>query len=221
MHAIAMELDLGFDAEPSEPTILEYARFHGLCRNYLSETPSLHLTAAPPYEILEHGLCDPLDASDLTIRVTELIKERLNINIGEASLLRSIVSFKIADELYEDDEDRSHRISSLKQEVPVLITDHELDVLKFGSTETPNLADLRFPLEPLGPETDEGLEWPERYVACATQCDGSLKTEKLQISKADIFCLNNAIRDSYIVENTSADDTEQVLYRRASKGVET
>ncbi|PVI03539.1 hypothetical protein DM02DRAFT_557950 [Periconia macrospinosa] len=211
-----MELDLGFDAEPSEPTILEYARFHGLCRDYSLETPAFNLTAAPSDEVLEHDLCDPLNPPILKIRATELIKERLTINIQEASLLHSIASFKSAENVFEDDENCSHRICCLKQEMPVLRTDHELDVLKFGSTETPNIAELRIPLEPLDPEKDEGLEWPEKYLASARQCDGRLRAEKLQVSKSDIFYLNNAVRNSYIVENDSADDTEQDIYRRSS-----
>ncbi|CAI6275757.1 unnamed protein product [Periconia digitata] len=191
-----MELDLGLDTEEHEPTVLEYARFYGLCRDYLLDKPDLGSIISPLDKVLEQDLRDPPQAPILTNSATELIKERLNINTEAASILRSVGSIKCLDDQEKEDIYRRHRVCDLKQEVPVLKTDHELDMLRFGNTATPDLTKLRIPLKPLDEENDKDLGWLDKYTTSPLECDQQVKAEKLTISKAHMSYLQGVIIES-------------------------
>src|SRR5206468_1087980 len=93
-------------------------------------------------------------------------------------------------------------IVSLKQEVPLLKTDSELDLLSFGSAALPNLKNLKIPFETTDEERDEGLEWPSEYHAYPAQCDEKANTEKITISKEVLVYLQDAVRDTYLPEDS-------------------
>jgi hypothetical protein len=215
-----MELDLGLNDVQSEqePTVLEFARFHGLCKNYATEHLLPGTLKPPPDEVLDQDLRDPLDAPTLTNRAYELTKERLTINKESAFLLKSVFSFSepLNDDAFELDE---MRIRELKQEVPLLRSDNELDLLNFGSTTTPSFNDTKIPLEPLNEENEESLEWPEKYYAFPALKNQWAITEcsRLAMKRDDLCYLQDAIKDTYRPEYGEEIIEECLQYNRVSK----
>ncbi|KAF2451465.1 hypothetical protein P171DRAFT_401003 [Karstenula rhodostoma CBS 690.94] len=209
-----MELDLGLDVIEHEPTVLEYARFHGLCSDFTNELPQCYNSVSISDETFDFDLRDPKDAPALTNPAVELTKERLAVSKEAAVLLKSTYSIAAAplDLLLVANGGR--RILSLKQEVPILRTDNELDLLAFGSVMEPNFTDLKIPLEPIDEENDEGLEWPSMYFSYPTQCTKRAKSEKLGVSRETLLFLQEAIRDSHPPEDSEKIKQEALLYRK-------
>jgi hypothetical protein len=134
-----MDLDL---SEPELP-VLEYARFHGLCTDYTLGQPRYGDIPITSEDVLEKDLDFPGQGS-----VQELLHERLTVKKDAALLLREVLSTRDVS-CTNDGESYSSwkRTSALKLELPLLRTDNELDLLRFGSTKIPNVADAPIPLE--------------------------------------------------------------------------
>jgi hypothetical protein len=224
-----MELDLGFgpvpgledeypvemDLEPEdeEPSVLEYARAYGLCRDYTQEQPVID--QIPTYDY-QADLESPSDVP-LANPAAELTKERLTISKETASLLKEVLSMgRMPDDAPLDitEDSNSKRASRLKQEVPLLSTDPELDLLEFGSTAIPILRDLNIPLEVVDLENGEGLEWPHKYFEYPKIWDDRIKAEKLVISKDDLRFLQDAIRDLWVPEDSRQVKEGCLSYKR-------
>jgi hypothetical protein len=211
-----MELDL-FETQDPVLEVLDYARFHGLCRNYLTEQPSFHDVEAPSDETLEADL-DGLMHLSLTDLDSKLIKERLTVNKEAALLLKAVHSLQQQDDVVESTIPSPTRSSLLKQEVPLLRCDHELDLQAFGNTNIPSFSNLRIPMETIDIEKDEGLEWPSNYQAYPAICDRELKREKISISKDVLLFLQDAVRDTWTQQDSEEAIARGLRYQRASKG---
>lgn len=211
-----MELDLELDAIEHEPTVLEYARFHGLCSDFTQELSECYSSVSISDETFDLDLHDPNDTPALTNPTDELTKERLAVSKEAAMLLKSVHSLAAAphDILLIANERR--RIIVFKQEIPILRTDNELDLLGFGSVVEPNFTDLKIPLEPINDENDEGLEWPSRYSSFPTQCTERAKSEKLGVSRETLLYLQDAIRDTHSPEDSEIIKQDALLYRKVS-----
>lgn len=206
-----MELTLPFsDHEPivedeEEPSVLEYAREQGICIDYTSELPRLIVNFLSLKSAIDHDPRDLFD-NDLTNAVaaaTKIVtKQRLTVTKDVALLLKSILT---PWEPPKDDtliSDERQRILNMKQELPVLQTDAELDQLDFGTRVEPNLRDLRtrLPSEDLDNENDEGFEWPAKYFAYPARCDAMIKDEKFAVTKDVLTVLQRAVRDEFMPE---------------------
>lgn len=204
-----MELDLA----ERDPPVLDYARFYGLCEDYASEQPCLQSIRGPSDDDLEAGLKDPLNDS-LTNPSAELTKERLAVSKDAALLLKDV--FSMGEPSTETSLARENwkRGSKLKQEVPILRSDDELDLLYFGSTDVPDFSDLRVSLENVDEEGDEGMQWPSKYYDYPNLCEERAKTEKLVVSKDDLIYLQNAVRDSWTPEDSDKIEQESLSCRR-------
>ncbi|KAF2121488.1 hypothetical protein BDV96DRAFT_564367 [Lophiotrema nucula] len=201
------------DVEETEPTVLEYARFHGLALDYLSE---LLLTSDLPIPSSDSVEADLNGASDVlpTNAIDELTKERLAVPKEAALLLKSVHDLQKAWSNVQLTTDRRKDILKLKLELPVLRTDPELDLINFGSTALPILDDLRIPSEPVNTEQDETLEWPSRYFLYPKQCETQAKSEKLVVSKDSLTFIQNAIKDDWSSEGSEKIKSEGLTYKR-------
>jgi hypothetical protein len=222
-HSCAMELDLG-DEEPNafelldeELSPLEYARRHGLCKSYDSERSPFDDLNAPPDDTFYQDPWDPSHAS-ITNELDRLTKERLAVTKDTALLLKAV------HELREAPSDPvplngRRRILGLKQELPVLRTDHELDMLTFGSATIPDIRNLEFPSEVVDDEKDEGLEWPAKYFTYPGRCSDQIKAEKLAVSRDVLLHLQDTIRDAYTTEDSEKIIAENLQYTPVSRAV--
>ncbi|KAJ4353034.1 hypothetical protein N0V95_003752 [Ascochyta clinopodiicola] len=217
-----MELDLPFsdplpvDEDGDEPTVLEYAREQGISVDYTTELPRLADVCLLLKATLDQDYQDPF-SDDLTNAVTaagELMKQRLTVTRDVALLLKSVLTPQEPQAYDLLATDGRQRILDLKQELPILQTDAELDMLSFGKIFEPDFRELkeRLPSEDLDDEKDEGFGWPAKYFEYPAQCDANVKSEKLAVTKANL----GAFLDTE--EATSShfpDRTPTTLKRRA------
>ncbi|KAJ4989094.1 hypothetical protein SVAN01_05356 [Stagonosporopsis vannaccii] len=202
-----MELHLPFsDPAPitedvEEPSVLEYARGQGICVDYTTELPRLVDICLSLRDTVDWDLQDSLD-DDLTNAVAaadELLKKRLALAVNKetAHLLRTFRTVSSPLTSYSLAVEGLQRIRGLKQELPVLQTDAELDALAFGRKIEPNFGDLQtgLPLADLDEENDEGLGWPARYAAYPAQCDAKVRSERLTVTKETLQLLQSVMRD--------------------------
>ncbi|UPX18898.1 uncharacterized protein EKO05_0009181 [Ascochyta rabiei] len=202
-----MELDIPFSdplpvvEDDDEPSVLEYAREQGLSVDYTTELPRIADICLSLNATLDQDPYDPFE-DDLANAVTAavaLTKQRLAVTKDVALLLKSVLSPPeppVYDLLATDGR---QRILDLKQELPILQTDAELDMLSFGTRVEPDFKELRtrLPSEDLDDENDEGFGWPARYFAYPAQCDAKIKSEKLAITRDVLSFLQSAVRDDF------------------------
>lgn len=201
------ELDLPFsEPEPvvEEPSVLEYAREQGICVDYTTELPRLLDICLSLKDTLDQ---DPRDAfedecTNATTAAQELTKERLALTKEAAFLLKTVLTLRELPRDYTLTAD-ARQTRDLKQELPILQTDAELDLLHFGTRVEPDFRDLRtrLPSEDLDDENDEGFGWPAKYSRYPAQCDAKLRIEKLAMSSDALAFLQNMVEDGYSIQD--------------------
>jgi hypothetical protein len=219
------ELELPF-SEPErvveEPSVLEYAREQGICVDYTTELPRLLDVCLSLKETLDQDPCDFFEdectntmTAAQTTAAQELTKERLALNKEAAFLLKTVLALRGPprdDPLIVD----VRQTRALKQELPVLQTDAELDLLHFGTRVEPDFRDLRtrLPSEDLDDENDQGFGWPAKYSTYPAQCDAKVKSERLAMTRDALAFLQNAVKDDY-----SAQDEEKIMVEEMERRV--
>ena len=172
-----------------EPRIIDYARFYGLVQNHLEPPPLQGLTLPEnPGSLLE----DPPELFHIDLSNVKVPKERWAIDADAASLLSSIP--ESAKHEIEDLGIDRHRVRRLKIELPLLRSDHEIDLLRFVSPIVPNLENEFLPFETLDVEEDEGVEWPSSYYALPDDFTKKSRSEKIETSKDDLLYLQQALK---------------------------
>src|ERR1051326_4408108 len=144
-----------------EPSVLDYARFHGLCRNYLSE-PSTLLEAllSLPYD----SNTDTGDPSGLPTLEALLegftLREKLTVTKDGVAYLQSVLTHP------ECLENAIHPPPTygcgrrLKVEIPLLRSDPAWDLVEFKKrSQSGDLRDIIPPLEAVNEENGEGIEF--------------------------------------------------------------
>lgn len=179
-----------------EPPVLEYARFYGLCRNYLHDQPTIASVPPLPATTLLSDLRDPSDTTPLTSSEFELPGEQLAVSREAALLLMSVLSLGQHDDDTSSVLDARGQTVGLKQEVPILWSDNELDLLEFGVSVTPpDFTNLKIPLEPVDDSKGEGWGWSPELVALPKEYDNHAKNEKLVVSKEALLYLQDSVRN--------------------------
>ena len=219
-----MELDLPFSEpepvveEEEEPSVIEYAREQGICVDYTTDLPRLVDLQLSLKHTIDRDLRDPFgdDPTNAATAAVELTKQRLTITKDVALLLKSVLTLRepLTDDLLATE--GLQRILDLKQELPVLQTDAELDLLNFGTRVEPDFKDLRtrLPSEDLNEENDEGFGWPAKYFAYPAQIDAKLKSEKLGVTRDDLTFLQSAVKDDFLPDDEEKIKKEALESRR-------
>ncbi|KAK7554237.1 hypothetical protein IWX92DRAFT_341327 [Phyllosticta citricarpa] len=193
---------------PKEPTVLEYARFHGIAKDYLAEGPLQpdKLPRAPPF--LRQELVDPPYAAKVEWpRDLQLQHERLEIDISGVRALNCACRAPLLPTEPEDSiEGKLHRVRGLKVDLPILHSDNEVDMKRFMRKKEKLLSSLNFPLEDVDDENDEGLTWPVKFQERLEQIHKRIELEKLQMARADLVYLQACLRDDF-----SKEDQEQLM----------
>ncbi|KAL5118106.1 hypothetical protein ACEQ8H_003941 [Pleosporales sp. CAS-2024a] len=200
------------DVDDDDMSALDYARHYGLCTpydgdpiDYDSSLPALSM------DTLDQDLWDPLHTSAMNA-VQALTKERLLVSRDAALLLRAVHDLQHKPSTDELSIPRLSRIQDLRQELPILHTDDELDSLQFGTTTVPNLAELNIPDEVIDPGRDEGFSWPTKYQSLPEQCDNQFKAEKLAVSREALLYLHDAITNPYSLEEYERSQAQCLQY---------
>ena len=69
----------------------------------------------------------------------------------------------------------------MKLELPMLSTDHELDMSEFAKSVIPDLINEHLPLESLDEEADEGMSWPSAFTDLLDDVFQRFKAEKVVV----------------------------------------
>lgn len=220
-----MELNIPFsDSAPivnevEEPSVLEYAREQGICVDYTKDLPRLlDLRTALEY-INDRDIHDHFDddLANATTAAEMLTKQKLCLNREGALFLKSTLALqKLPRHDPLDVVGSQQWIRDMKQELPILQTDAELDILSFGSRIEPDFRDIqqRLPSETLDEEKDEGLDWPAMYLSYPLLYDASIRNERLAVTMEAMTLLQDTLIDEYTPEDSSAMMAE-VLESRA------
>ena len=173
-----------------EPSILEYARFHGLSIDHRATHPLQYIIDIPSLPNVQ----DPPELFEIDASCGSLAPERLSVSKEAAALLSSIR--KTLSEGYEFDESilpDTHRVRNLKIEIPLLRTDPELDLRDFRAQVIPDLAAEHLPFEKVDEELDEGFTWPLSYEDLYQQVKDQSEAEKPTFSMEALLYLQSTL----------------------------
>ncbi|MCJ1464776.1 hypothetical protein MMC07_003389 [Pseudocyphellaria aurata] len=205
--------------QEQEASLLDYARFHGLAHSHLQISPlaNLGLTSVedPTSVDLEE---DPSNEFSLEEFNRNISTERLSFGKDAISVL-SVVKLPVWEttqtQSYDEDVeiDRCHRWRNLKHELPLLRTDHELDMIHFRKRLVPDLENECFPTEAVDEEADEGFTWPSKYHTLPDEFNKISGSETLAVCSETLLYLRDVLRLSGEVENVECFD-EVFSYQR-------
>ncbi|KAJ6191864.1 hypothetical protein J3E72DRAFT_413390 [Bipolaris maydis] len=192
---------------------LEYARAQGLCIDYTTEPLPF-----PKLDVLSTTALDEslfsLSESSTTDIASTLTKERLTVKRDAVLLLKTIYAYQEEPSVSRFQTDNRKCILDLKPELPVLQSDHDIDMMNFGSVVPPDFRNLNIPSELVNEQNEDGFEWPTVYHTYPAQCDAQAKTEKLAVSRSTLLHLQEAIRDAYVPEDSEVLKAEDKIYNR-------
>ena len=196
-----------------DPPIIDYARFYGLACDHRQLSPLAGLTLP---ENLGSFLDDPPELVHIDLSNVKVPEERLAIDAGAASLLSSIAESAKHSPSHSDHDlgiDR-HRVRNLKHELPLLRSDHELDVLRFAHPIIPDLKNEFLPFETVDIEEDEAIEWPSSYHALPDEATKKSESEKIEVSKDDLLFLQHTLKSQFESVEHLAFEVDDLPYKR-------
>lgn len=187
------EGDLSDDEEESP---LDFARSQGLTQNYLEHDRRESLMH------LSRSLIDDLDVDDppdaLPLPTGFSLNERLTVDTDTLILLQSVIR---TSEPTDDIEERLEaRVSTkgLGLALPLLRTDHEMDMLHFRAYPKLDMQRLPgFSLLPVNIENDDGFDWPSECLDLPRQVMRNIEEETIAIQKCALLFLQEAVSDSF------------------------
>ncbi|GAB7326267.1 hypothetical protein MBLNU13_g10247t2 [Cladosporium sp. NU13] len=178
------------DDGPDLDTLLEYARFHGLCRDYEMDHPlSRHLIPLP-LEDQSHIADEPEGAlfpEALLAEVHDSLNERLDVDKDASSLLASVLRTCKQDEIDQLTVDPTMLgPKRLKLELPVLAKDHEVDMIHLRRRHEVKL--MSGGVEPFQLDTEKGesLVFSSAEANDKQRLDAELQTEKFDVGKETV-----------------------------------
>ena len=144
-------------------------------------------------EDLELQLEDGLHLVKIDEAVAKVPEEKLVLGIDEIQLLSSLTRSPEHHPHFDGVDLDPHRVRNMKLELPLLRSDHDLDMQDFPRTLVPDLANEHLPLESLDEEADEGLSWPSRYSTLLDMYSFKSMAEKFEVSPDLLSLMRNAL----------------------------
>jgi len=199
---------------------LEYARLNGLSRDYLADQ-LVFSELAKLQTAVQHDLTDDSDLQQFEFGNELKVEERVTISKEGAKLLSSIAQAETCEEI---DALMLRMLKTrtvpkrTKLELPLLKTDHETDCKNFARREDfeIKLCDIKFPLEVVIEENNEGLVWPSRFSCLGAEVLEKLKQEKINVSKDDMIYLQAALKHDWTEEDERNLWNSEQKYKRVS-----
>ena len=198
-------------SQVEEPSITDYARFYGLIRDHLEPHPLQGLAARDTHLPLE--LDDDVGLSPIDLATYRLPEERLTVDAGAAALLSYITALAKIAPSRDNDKIDTHRVRNLKHELPLLRSDHELDMLQFAPRIVPDLEHEFLPLDNTSDEADEGFTWPAACYQLPEEYSRRSTSEKLQVSGDAFVCLQETLNFHREDGNPGVFEHDEVPYK--------
>lgn len=201
-------------SQEMELSMLDYARFYGLAHDHCGTCPlaTLDLTEDSFIEQLE-DLPDDFSLDEFN---KVLSTEALSFGKDAISVL-SVIKLPLSEETLSFDGNMGidiHRTRNLKHELPLVRTDHELDMIDFRKRIVPNLENEYLPTETVDEEADEGFTWPSKYHTLPDEFARISESETLAVSSEALLYLRDALRLSDEVESIECFDDDVISYKR-------
>jgi hypothetical protein len=115
---------------------------------------------------------------------------------------------------------KATNIRGLKLELPVLRTDHHIDLRNYNRTvwvaQEWVLSRHNLPLEPCSRANDEGLDFPNSAYGVDTRVFQSVKDEKIEIGKETLGALQKCLKPDWAEDDQAAMLQSQVNYQGVS-----
>ncbi|KAG8527495.1 uncharacterized protein KY384_007647 [Bacidia gigantensis] len=176
-----------------EASLRDYACSRGLTNNHLAHNPLSRLDLQP-YDCQSSEGCPELfqiDEGNGTLPA-----ERINIDADALSLLAAVTRFprEPPARLSESVDADVYRHKELKIEAPLLRTDHDMDMQRFGKAIIPDFENEYLPLEAIDNEAGDGPEWPSKYARLPDQLWDQFRAEKISVSNTDLCYLVQTLK---------------------------
>ena len=182
------------DDYDTQPSLLEYARFHGLANNHIKQD----IYSFFPSDLLpfsEHARPE-LQVPHISSKVPPEPKFRLDSKA--TALLASSIRPPPAPHWSVALSDH-RRLKKLKLEQPILSTDHDHDMKKIHYRKQRKIQALDLVPVKVNEDNDEGLACP-KMTGLAAQWDKKLAEEKLQTTREAFKALQGTLRPVYTSE---------------------
>ncbi|OAX85383.1 hypothetical protein ACJ72_00231 [Emergomyces africanus] len=201
-------------SSPSEPSILEYARFHNIANKSITD-PLLLITSACEdinrslYDISSHPSAD---IEGIQHEIQARSREKLDASWASARLLSSIpqssIDAKPTDNHYEEGHycSESNRIRDLKLATPILRTDHEMDIRLFRRSISLDRMEIDVPLERLDDENDESLKFSNNFWVQPKRIWNMAQGERLSCMKEGLLLIQGIKCQTVQSGNLEMDD---------------
>ncbi|KAF2143875.1 uncharacterized protein K452DRAFT_247364, partial [Aplosporella prunicola CBS 121167] len=197
-----------------EPTILQYARFHGIAKKFTSQYP-LDPDLIPTAPIfLSEGLLDPVGAVSLELPRNFRIEERLCVNEATLAFLQSTCSVPKLHAEKDPFMARLNRVRNFKAELPILSSDNEMDMKRFLKQPVVDLGDTEIQPEHVDEEKDEGMAWPTKCETLPADYDKQVASEKLQVSRNILLYLQNTLKCNMTPEEIETTIEAEVAHEK-------
>jgi hypothetical protein len=212
----------------AQPSVLDYARFYGIAVDHLMSDP-VKCIPVDKAEDIDSSLRDPIDAPHLSLAslpsLAQFEKEKLGVGRDAAVFLCSamkppVILHDESEKLWDECLPDRYRVTNMMQEVPMVKSDHELDMRLFRSRISLETLELDLPLEIIDDENDEGLRFPSNFWEMSRQMRERLKREKLDCTR-EVLMFIQGIRDpgASLTEEWIQDLLERELcYTKVSLG---
>lgn len=176
----------GDDCGPDSDA-LEYARLHGLCKDYMMDYPLASEVIPPVPEDLYHDMEDPSGEAELDAfqaKVQASLNQRLDVDKETAAFLCFIIAEgKRFEEGPIPVELEATRRKWPKLDLPVLAIDHDVEMLALRRRSEVRLSSRDIEPFQLDAEKDEGLVFSQAEIERKRLLDHELNHEKLDVGK--------------------------------------
>ena len=183
--------------------LVEYARFYGLCEDFTKFNALGNFKShLQPVDIIQ-DLEDPISTGSAQFLDETDLKERINVDRDAAGYLKWVSQLQqerpSEEELFQLEQ---NRVLWHKVEIPLLKTDHELDMYAFyRSQRSDELPNYQIPLEQLNDEADDGMAWPSSCNGLPARYDEELAAEKISVTRDILLQLQSNIKDGFTAED--------------------
>ncbi|THZ69120.1 hypothetical protein D6C85_06973 [Aureobasidium pullulans] len=205
---LSIASDTYSDAEDEEVSLIDYARYYGLSKDYTSSNPlsSCVLQSIPVWDDSDFS-----QLPDFVLPDKVDTDEKWTINHQSALFLRRIALVEAVPSI--DIERRVTRSAEFKVEPLLLLTDSELDQRRFvrarRSKQSQGLQDML--LGANWEEDETHIYWPSSDLPA--ELIEKIKQERLQLDKTDILFLQQCVST---LEKPECEDISAPSHKKAS-----
>jgi hypothetical protein len=181
----------------------QYARYHGLCRDFFVDDP---ISSLSDLLLLESDMSE----QDQDVNHAYIPAEKLLIEKEAATILKSTICLPLL-----EDENLSRSPKQTKLELPLLQYDHEIDMLRFLKQSCFNLDAMIHYVVDVDQEKDTGLDWPSSMLNLPSVEEQRILSEKLVVPRETLAYLKE-LHDVWAIGDVEVTDSDKSSCKNVS-----